>query len=78
MNAFKLIPVALCLVLVLLPSQNPVYAEEAADMFECANCHVMKIRDFKGRRATPITPVKEYPEEPSGVQDGASASGICW
>ncbi len=22
-------------------------AEEAADMFECANCHVMKIRDFQ-------------------------------
>jgi hypothetical protein len=36
-------------------------AEEAADMFECANCHVMKIRDFKGKRATPITPVAEYP-----------------
>ena len=47
-------------------------------MFDCKNCHVMKIRDFKGRRATPVTPVEEYPEEPSGVQDGASTSRMCF
>jgi predicted CXXCH cytochrome family protein len=78
MNAFRLIPAALCLSLVLLPSQDKLRAEEAADLFDCKNCHVMKIRDFKGRRATPVTPVEEYPEEPSGVQDGASTSRMCF
>ena len=43
MNAFKMIIVALCLSLVLLPSQNNLRAEEAADMFDCKNCHVSRI-----------------------------------
>jgi predicted CXXCH cytochrome family protein len=52
-------------------------AEEAADMFDCKACHIMKIRDFKGRRANPIVTVEEFPEEPTGVQDIASTSGMC-
>ena len=52
-------------------------AEEVADQFDCKACHPMKIRDFKGRRANPIVPVEEFPEEPSGVQDIASTEGMC-
>jgi predicted CXXCH cytochrome family protein len=61
----------------LLSSPRSVVAEEAADAFDCSACHPMKIRDFKGRRANPIIPVEEFPEEPSGVQDVASTSGMC-
>jgi predicted CXXCH cytochrome family protein len=52
-------------------------AEEAADAFDCKACHIMKIRDFKGRRANPIVAVEEFPEESSGVQDIASTEGMC-
>jgi hypothetical protein len=51
MNLFKLMPSALCLVLALLPAPDAPRAQEAADAFDCAACHPMKIRDFKGRRA---------------------------
>jgi predicted CXXCH cytochrome family protein len=54
-----------------------LWAEEAADLFVCGECHVLRIRDFKGRRANPIVPVEEYPEEPTGTQDIASTSGMC-
>jgi predicted CXXCH cytochrome family protein len=60
-----------------LPVPGPIYAEEAADMFDCKVCHPMKIRDFKGRRANPIVPIEEFPEEPTGKQDIASTSGMC-
>jgi predicted CXXCH cytochrome family protein len=46
-------------------------------MFDCKVCHPMKIRDFKGRRANPIVPIEEYPEETTGTQDIASTSGMC-
>jgi predicted CXXCH cytochrome family protein len=55
----------------------PSMAEEAADMFDCKVCHPMKIRDFKGRRANPVVPIEEFPEEPTGRQDIASSSGMC-
>ena len=61
----------------LLLASLPAAAEEAADMFDCKVCHPMKIRDFKGRRANPIVPLEEYPEEPTGRQDIASTSGMC-
>lgn len=56
---------------------SPSLAEEAADMFDCNVCHPMKIRDFKGRRANPVVPIEEYPDEPTGRQDIASTSGMC-
>lgn len=77
MKPIKCTLAALCAAIVLLPSPHSVAAEEAADMFECKACHIIKIRDFKGRRANPITPVEEFPEEPTGVQDVASTSGMC-
>jgi predicted CXXCH cytochrome family protein len=55
-----------------------LHAEEVADQFDCAACHPMKIRDFKGRRATPVTPVEEYPELPTGKQDIASSPAMCF
>src|SRR5210317_2585383 len=78
MKAFKLIPATLCLALVLLPSQDMPRAEEVADQFDCAACHPAKIRDFKGRRANPVTPVEEFPELPSGTQDVASSPAMCF
>jgi predicted CXXCH cytochrome family protein len=78
MKAFKLIPVTLCLGLVLLPSQEMPRAEEVADQFDCTACHPAKIRDFKGRRANPVTPVEEFPELPTGKQDVASSPGMCF
>lgn len=77
MSRIKSVLSAICFTLVVVPSSNPSLAEEAADMFECGFCHVMKIRDFKGRKANPIVVVEEYPEEPTGTQDNASTSGMC-
>ena len=59
MNALRTLIAGASLVLVLLPLQDTLRAEEAADQFDCAACHPMKIRDFKGRRANPVTPVEE-------------------
>ena len=53
-------------------------AEEAADAFDCPDCHPTKIRDFKGRRANPIVAVEEFPELPSGKQDIASSEAMCF
>jgi len=78
MNAFKLIPATLCFALVLLPSQDMPRAEEIADSFDCTACHPAKIRDFKGRRANPVTPVEEFPELPTGKQDVASSPAMCF
>jgi hypothetical protein len=78
MNAFKLISTTLCLSLVLLPSQDMPRAEEVADQFDCTACHPAKIRDFKGRRANPVTPVEEFPELPTGKQDVASSPAMCF
>ena len=69
--------VAMLLCLALVPSPDMPRAEEAADAFDCAACHPMRIRDFKGRRANPIVPIEEFPEEPTGKQDIASTSGMC-
>lgn len=70
------LPVAILAVLAIgLPGAT--LAAEAADAFDCKACHIMKIRDFKGRRANPIVSVEEFPEEPSGVQDIASTEGMC-
>jgi len=76
-NRVSLILGAACAALVVVPSPRVLLAEEAADMFDCKVCHIMKIRDFKGRRATPIVAIEEFPEEPTGVQDVASTSGMC-
>jgi len=78
MKAFKLISATLCLSLVLLPTQDMPRAEEVADQFDCTACHPAKIRDFKGRRANPVTPVEEFPELPTGKQDVASSPGMCF
>jgi predicted CXXCH cytochrome family protein len=78
MNALRTIIAAATLLLLLLPAQEPPRAEEAADQFDCAACHPMKIRDFKGRRANPVTPVEEFPELPSGTQDVASSPAMCF
>lgn len=61
----------------LWPAEGP-RAEEAADAFDCSACHPMKIRDFKGRRAEPVTPVEEFPELPTGRQDVASSPAMCF
>jgi nitrate/TMAO reductase-like tetraheme cytochrome c subunit len=53
-------------------------AEEAADMFDCTACHPMKVRDFKSRRGNPIVSLQEFPDEPTGKQDIASTSGMCF
>ena len=78
MNSFKLVAATLCLSLVLLPTQDMPRAEEVADQFDCTACHPAKIRDFKGRRANPVTPVEEFPELPTGKQDVASSPGMCF
>ena len=78
MKAFKLISATLCLSLVLLPTQDMPRAEEVADQFDCSACHPAKIRDFKGRRANPVTPVEEFPELPTGKQDVASSPAMCF
>lgn len=77
MNRIRLVLLAACVGFVVVPSSGTLMAEEAADMFDCKVCHIVKIRDFKGRKANPITPVEEFPEEPTGVQDVASTSGMC-
>ena len=78
MNTIKTLLPLLCASLILIPSSNSPLAEEAADMFDCKNCHPHKIRDFKGRRGNPIVPLEEYPKEPSGVQNIASTSAMCF
>ena len=76
MKNFKL---ALLLpVLLVISAPSSLNAEEAADAFDCAACHPMKIRDFKGRRANPVTPVEEFPELPTGQQDIASSPAMCF
>jgi len=77
MNRIKLGLLAACVGFVVAPSSGTLMAEEVADMFDCKVCHIMKIRDFKGRRANPIVAVEEFPEEPTGVQDIASTLGMC-
>lgn len=77
MKPNRLVPLLVAAVSVMLLPGMPASAEEAADMFDCKVCHPMKIRDFKGRRANPIVPVEEYPEEATGRQDIASTSGMC-
>ena len=77
MNLVRFIVVATCAGLAVVPLSDVALSEEAADMFDCKACHIMKIRDFKGRRANPVTPVEEFPEEVTGVQDVASTSGMC-
>jgi len=78
MNALRLTLVAQVLCFALLPAGNAPHAEEAADAFDCSACHPMKIRDFKGRRANPVTPVEEFPELPTGIQDVASSPAMCF
>ena len=56
MNYLK--SVMLLAAIALLWAPQPLTAEEAADAFDCTACHPMKIRDFKGRRANPVTPVE--------------------
>lgn len=77
MKAARQLLAALCAAVLSLPATQLSLAEEAADMFDCKVCHIMKIRDFKGRRGNPIVAVEEFPEEPTGVQDIASTSGMC-
>ena len=78
MNVLRTLIAGAGLFLVLLAPQDALRAEEAADQFDCAACHPMKIRDFKGRRANPVTPVEEFPELPSGKQDVASSPAMCF
>jgi hypothetical protein len=78
MNSIRLTPFALCLALVFLPAQNAPLAAEAADAFDCAACHPTKIRDFKGRRANPVTPVEEFPELATGKQNSRLRSSPSW
>jgi predicted CXXCH cytochrome family protein len=78
MKALRIVIAGAGLFLVLLPFEDRACAEEAADQFDCAACHPMKIRDFKGRRADPVTPVEEYPELPTGRQDIASSPAMCF
>ena len=78
MNALRTMIAAAGLLLMLVAPQGAPRAEEAADQFDCAACHPMKIRDFKGRRANPVTPVEEFPELPSGTQDVASSPAMCF
>ena len=70
--------VALVMTFAMLAGTPPAQAEEAADAFDCAACHPMKIRDFKGRRANPIVLVEEFPELPSGTQNIASSEAMCF
>jgi CxxC motif-containing protein (DUF1111 family) len=55
MNIFKLALLFPILLFISAPSTSN--AEEAGDLFDCTACHPAKIRDFKGRRANPVTPV---------------------
>ncbi|HEY5642355.1 MAG TPA: cytochrome c3 family protein [Woeseiaceae bacterium] len=78
MNNVRILIAVSCLCALLVPSVRDLRAEEAADQFDCAACHPMKIRDFAGRRANPVTPVEEFPELPSGKQDVASSPAMCF
>ena len=78
MNAMKFMLPLLFIGFVFVAEPDSLRAEEAADMFDCKNCHPHKIRDFKGRRGNPIVPLEEYPEEPTGVQNIASSAGMCF
>lgn len=51
--------------------------EEAADQFDCAACHPLKLRDFKGRRSNPVVPVVEFPTLETGTQNVASSPAMC-
>jgi predicted CXXCH cytochrome family protein len=77
MKPNRVVALLVCAVATALLASLPAAAEEAADMFDCKVCHPMKIRDFKGRRANPVVPLEEYPEEITGRQDIASTSGMC-
>ena len=77
MKRFTVTRVLVLVSILAAPAALPAAAEEAADMFDCKICHPIKIRDFKGRRANPVVPVEEYPQEPTGRQDIASTSGMC-
>jgi predicted CXXCH cytochrome family protein len=76
MNIFKLALLFPILLFISAPSTSN--AEEAGDLFDCTACHPAKIRDFKGRRANPVTPVEEFPQLPSGEQDVASSPAMCF
>jgi len=78
MNAGRLHAAGMLLCVALFALPGVPRAEEAADAFDCAACHPMKIRDFKGRRADPITPVEEFPKLPTGTQDVASSPAMCF
>jgi predicted CXXCH cytochrome family protein len=77
MNAMRVTLALLAGSLLLLPLPEAA-AAEVADAFDCAACHPMKIRDFKGRRANPITPVEEFPELATGKQNIASSPAMCF
>jgi len=73
-----IVALAVAVAVMLLSFEPRAYADEAADAFDCAACHPTKLRDFKGRRADPVTPVEEFPELPSGTQDIASSPAMCF
>ena len=77
MSHFKSILMALCASLIVLPISSSPLAEDASELFACEVCHPMRLRDFKSRRITTVVPGEEYPEEPTGVQNIASTSGMC-
>ncbi len=78
MKILNRVAVTLCLALLAMPASQSPAAAEAADAFDCTACHPMKIRDFKGRRANPVTPVEEFPDLPTGRQDVASSPAMCF
>jgi len=78
MNTRDLVALTLLAACLLVSAPLSLRAEEAADAFDCTACHPMKIRDFKGRRANPVTPVEEFPELPTGRQDIASSPAMCF
>jgi predicted CXXCH cytochrome family protein len=78
MNACRFLPAIVGLTLFLAPSPDAPRAQEAADAFDCANCHPLTIRDFRGRRANPIVPVEEFPELETGTQNIASSPAMCF
>lgn len=77
MSDVKSMLMALCACFIVLPLSGSALAEDASELFECEVCHLMQLRDFKSRRITTVVPGEEYPEEPTGVQDIASTSGMC-
>ena len=77
MTPMKSVLAVACLSLLQFLWSDSLRAEEAADMYACNICHLMKLRDFKSSRITTLVAGEEYPEEPTGKQDIASTSGMC-